>query len=247
MVLIPGGIRRAPRMRSDLSYAKYARATWDWWCRRHEADFLAIEEPPEGTDYAPVPPTMQRWVVLERLLEERGEGAQVLLVDADTMIRWDAPDIFGQARGFSAVADAGSPAWIVQSTRAFQHLSRHLASLVGVFQLGYHRAGRRSAHARPRTPQPRGDALAAFGQGDDVRKFRHRTDTSEFRREAGERAGPLSSAPLQSHQLLSNGWDAHCDRARAQSRCGTVRREGVCRAADVRFCRVRLHLALHQM
>jgi hypothetical protein len=122
MALIPGGIRRPPKMRSDLGYAKYARATWEWWCRRHEADFVTIEAPPEDADYALMPPTFQRWVVVERLLRERGEGAQVLLVDADTMIRWDAPDIFGQANGFSAVADAGAPAWIVASTRAFQHL-----------------------------------------------------------------------------------------------------------------------------
>jgi hypothetical protein len=122
MALIPGGIRRGPPMRSDLSYAKYARATWEWWCHRQGADFVVIEAPPGNVAYAKMPPTMQRWALLDRLIEERGEDAQVALVDADTMIRWDAPDIFEQAHGFSAVADASAPIWILRSTQAFQHL-----------------------------------------------------------------------------------------------------------------------------
>lgn len=122
MAVIPGGTPRPPKMRSDLSYARYSRATWEWWCGRHEADFIAIDAAPEDTAYASMPPSLQRWVILERLMKERGESAQILLVDADTMIRWDAPDIFREARGFSAVVDTGVPAWIAQSTRAFQPL-----------------------------------------------------------------------------------------------------------------------------
>jgi len=122
MALIPGGIRRAPPTRSDLGYAKYSRATWEWWCERHSADFIVIEAPPGDIAYAQMPPTLQRWALVDQLIEERGENAQVALVDADTMIRWDTPDIFEQARGFSAVADASAPSWIVRSTRAFQHL-----------------------------------------------------------------------------------------------------------------------------
>jgi hypothetical protein len=122
MALIPGGIRRAPPMRSDLSYAKYSRAAWEWWCRRHDADFVVIDAPPADPAYAAMPPTLQRWAVLDRLIEERGENAQALLVDADTMIRWDTPDIFALAHGFSAVVDAGAPIWIVESVKAFQPL-----------------------------------------------------------------------------------------------------------------------------
>jgi hypothetical protein len=122
MALIPGGIRRAPPMRSDLGYAKYSRATWDWWCRLHDADFVVIDKPASDSAYAKMPPTMQRWAVLDRLIAERGEDAQAVLIDADTMIRWDTPDIFELGRGFSAVADASSPSWVLKSTKAFQHL-----------------------------------------------------------------------------------------------------------------------------
>jgi hypothetical protein len=105
-----------------LSYAKYSRATWDWWCERHGADFVVIDKTPTDAAYARMPPTVQRWAVLDQLIAERGEDAQAALIDADTMIRWDTPDIFELARGFSAVADGGSPGWVVNSTKAFQHL-----------------------------------------------------------------------------------------------------------------------------
>jgi hypothetical protein len=105
-----------------LSYARYSRATWEWWCQRHGADFVAIDRPPQDSAYAGMPPTMQRWAALDRLIEERGEDAQAALVDADTMIRWDTPDIFALAKGFSAVADQGAPRWILRSAKAFQPL-----------------------------------------------------------------------------------------------------------------------------
>jgi hypothetical protein len=65
---------------------------------------------------------MQRWAVLDQLIAERGADAQCALIDADTMIRWDTPDIFALAKGFSAVADQGAPRWILRSAKAFQPL-----------------------------------------------------------------------------------------------------------------------------
>jgi hypothetical protein len=80
-----------------------------------------IDAPWSNIDYAKMPATMQRWAVVDQLLEERGAGAQVALVDADTMIRWDTPDIFARACGFTAVVDPTSH-WIFDSISAFQPL-----------------------------------------------------------------------------------------------------------------------------
>ena len=55
-------------MRSDLSYGRYSRAAWGWWCDRHDADFVVLEAPPSEPVYAQMMPTMQRWAVLHRLL-----------------------------------------------------------------------------------------------------------------------------------------------------------------------------------
>ena len=172
MALIPGGIRRAPPTRSDLGYAKYSRATWEWWCERHSADFIVIEAPPGDIAYAQMPPTLQRWALVDQLIEERGENAQVALVDADTMIRWDTPDIFEQARGFSAVADASAPSWIVRSTRAFQHLFPD-TSLVwweyfnsGIIVLG---AAQRRVAVGARAPGLHGDGDVLPDPGEHLR------------------------------------------------------------------------------
>ena len=86
-----------------------------------------IDAPPADSAYARMPPTLQRWAVLDCLIEERSNNVQALLVRCDTMIRWDAPDIFALARGFSAVADVGTPAWALRSITAFQHLFPEVA------------------------------------------------------------------------------------------------------------------------
>jgi len=119
MTAIPGVVRRGLQVRSDLSYAKYGEATWRWWCWRHGIEFVLFNVPLAGDGYAMLPPTIQRWVMLNRLMREVGEDVQVAAIDADTMIRWDAPDFFEIARGFSAVI-GGDPFWIAQSIRAFQ-------------------------------------------------------------------------------------------------------------------------------
>ena len=104
MPAIPGGIRRGVSIRADLGYAKYAQATWRWWCKQNEIEFVLIEEPLGGHGFAHMPPTFQRWHILDRIIGEYGTDIRLAVVDADTMVRWDTPDFIGGTRGFSAVA-----------------------------------------------------------------------------------------------------------------------------------------------
>jgi hypothetical protein len=104
MPVIPGGIRRGLSIRTDLGYAKYAQATWRWWCKRNGIEFVPIDAPLGGSAFAHMPPTFQRWHILDRLIGEFGADIRLAVVDADTMIRWDTPDFIGGTRGFSAVA-----------------------------------------------------------------------------------------------------------------------------------------------
>ena len=81
LILVGFGVRRWRRL--GLGYARYSRATWEWWCDRHDADFVVIDAPPADPAYARMPPTLQRWAVLDCLIEKRSNNVQALLVDAD--------------------------------------------------------------------------------------------------------------------------------------------------------------------
>jgi hypothetical protein len=123
MVAIPGRVQRGARTRTDLSYVPYGRATWEWWCRSRGADFVLVEEPVTRHGFADAPPPMQRWMAVERLLLTGAAGTRIVVVDADTMIRWDAPDIFDAAGdSLGAVLDSGSgrTRWAWRSIAAYQ-------------------------------------------------------------------------------------------------------------------------------
>jgi hypothetical protein len=121
MPLIPGVIRRGKFKRAGLSYAKYGRATWKWWCDKNGIDFVVFDEPLEDKLFSDKPPTIQRWLIPELLIRQRGAGTRVALVDADTMIRPDAPDFLDRTNKFSAVRGRDIP-WIERSIAAFHPL-----------------------------------------------------------------------------------------------------------------------------
>ena len=123
MVAIPGRVNRGNRVRTDLTYVPYGRAAWDAWCRSRGADFVLIEEPVTRGGFADAPPPMMRWMAVEQLLRSGTDATQVVVVDADTMIRWDAPDIFEAAGdSFSAVLDcaSGKVRWVWRTLAAYQ-------------------------------------------------------------------------------------------------------------------------------
>jgi len=122
MPCIPAAVERAGMARGDLSYASCAQATWKWWCDRNGVEFVLLQETLGGTAFHTLPATVQRWLAPEILLKGRGAKAQIALVDADTMIRWDTPDPFLIAGPqFSAVRDF-FPSWVHRSITAFQQI-----------------------------------------------------------------------------------------------------------------------------
>src|ERR1700694_4873896 len=121
MPLIPVAIKRAGGIRANLGYAKYAQATWRWWCEQHGMEFVICDEALGGNEFAQMPPTIQRWFIPELLIRKHGAGTRVAVVDADTMIRWDTPDFLAASHGFAA-ARGTDMRWIARSIRAFQPL-----------------------------------------------------------------------------------------------------------------------------
>jgi hypothetical protein len=121
MPLIPGHLRRAGGERPDLGYARFSRATWQWWCARHGIEFVVLDRALGDSRHAHLPPTFQRWLAPEQIIRERGEDTVVAVVDADTMIRWDTPNFLQHRPGLAAVK-ASNANWIARSIRAFQPL-----------------------------------------------------------------------------------------------------------------------------
>ena len=121
MPLIPGRIHRGQEIRSDLSYAKYSQAAWRWWCRRHGIEFVVFDLPLGGQEFSHMPPTFQRWLIPGLLLTELDRNTVLAIVDADTMVHWDAPNFLDLRVGFTAVRGL-DPGWIFRSMRAFQKL-----------------------------------------------------------------------------------------------------------------------------
>jgi len=121
MPIIPGQIRRGRFTRSSLAYSKYSIATWQWWCAKNGVDFITFDAPLGGDDFSDKPPTIQRWLIPDVLMRERGKDTRVALVDADTMIRWDTPSFMNMSTSFGAVKGRDSH-WISNSISAFQGL-----------------------------------------------------------------------------------------------------------------------------
>jgi hypothetical protein len=122
MAAIPGQIVRGKNVRSDLGYARYGQATWRWWCKRNDVVFVLLDSILGDEAQRCLPPSIQRWLAPEILVKQYGPATEIALVDADTMIRWDAPSPFDAAAGrLSAVEDA-AVRWASQGLKAFQHL-----------------------------------------------------------------------------------------------------------------------------
>ena len=121
MPVIPGQIRRGRFTRPNLAYAKYSMATWRWWCEKNGIEFMVVDSALGGPAFLDMPPTVKRWLIPELLIRDRSNGTRVAIVDADTMIRWDAPDFLASSDAFCAVHGRDRP-WISRSIKAFQPL-----------------------------------------------------------------------------------------------------------------------------
>ncbi|MBL8227778.1 MAG: hypothetical protein JNL98_04855 [Bryobacterales bacterium] len=122
MPAIPGHLQWGRRVSSDLSYLRYGAASWRWWCGRHGVRFHLLDRRPPGFETIGLPPTVLRWAAACDLLEQDPHGMQLAVVDADTMIRWDAPDLFEAASGQLAAVRDGCAEWVAASIRAYQPL-----------------------------------------------------------------------------------------------------------------------------
>lgn len=122
MAKIPWNSTTKFRRSGDLGYAQFSEITWRWWCRKVGAEFVLLEQPLGGEGFHNIPPTVQRWLALQDLFTCYGSDAQIAMVDADTMVRWDTPDFFAFAGPHLAAVRDPYGTWIYKSIKAHQYL-----------------------------------------------------------------------------------------------------------------------------
>ena len=107
------------------SYSDYSLKTWKHYCDRIGAKLFVMNEPIHDPDKMKV--TWQRWYVHDLLEHNNIDYDKVFMVDLDTMIRWDAPNIFedewiGKNSDFAACVDNDNLGWVKDSVDGYQHL-----------------------------------------------------------------------------------------------------------------------------
>lgn len=102
-----------------MAYQEWSLRTWNYYANKHNCKLVVLQEPLQDVEM--MRPTWQRWYVYE-ILEQSGiEYDQVALIDIDTMVRWDTPNIFELSEGrYTGVIDDLSIEWIYNSINGYK-------------------------------------------------------------------------------------------------------------------------------
>ena len=103
------------------TYTEFSIKSWKWWCDNNDAILFVFNQSTIDTDE--MMPTWQRWLCYDILDAQDwiGKYNRVLLVDADTMVRWDCPNIFDAAEGkYAGVKDDLGLGWTYHSILGYQ-------------------------------------------------------------------------------------------------------------------------------
>jgi len=95
-------------------YRQWSLNTWEHYAKRHNCEIFMLEDPLYDTEW--MRPTWQRWYVYDLLEANNIEYNQIALIDIDTMVRWDTPNIFELSNNqYSGVIDDISLEWVNNS------------------------------------------------------------------------------------------------------------------------------------
>ena len=89
-------------------YSDFAIKTWTHYCERHNIDFKVITEHDERYGF----PIWNKVDIIDQIDNYDKFG----IVDCDTMVKWDAPNIFDEIEsGVSGVLDLANMRWVYDS------------------------------------------------------------------------------------------------------------------------------------
>ena len=108
---------------SDVdNYKELSLSTWRHYANRIGAELMIMDTPLRNPDEMKI--TWQRWYVHDILESNNVEYDNIFMVDVDTMIHWNAPNIFEEcANGkFRACVDNDNLGWLKESIEGYQHM-----------------------------------------------------------------------------------------------------------------------------
>lgn len=103
-----------------LSYEQYCLNTWKYWCNKNNVELFILNEP--VVDPFHMKPNWQKMYAFDLLNANNIDYDQVLIVDIDTMIKWDTPNFFNLTNNnFTAIIDNDNINWVTKSIKGYQH------------------------------------------------------------------------------------------------------------------------------
>ena len=97
----------------NSDYSNYSINTWEFWCKKNNVDFMLIDEHDERLGK----PIWNK----ELVFEKASKYDKIGVVDSDTMIRWDTPDIFETYDDeFCGIVDKANLRWTMDSLRVYK-------------------------------------------------------------------------------------------------------------------------------
>lgn len=104
-----------------MAYKEWSLKTWDHYAKRHNCELFILEDPLYDTEW--MRPTWQRWYVYDLLDASNIEYDKVALIDIDTMVHWNCPNIFELSENrYTGVIDDLSIEWTYNSIAGYKSL-----------------------------------------------------------------------------------------------------------------------------
>jgi len=98
----------------NSDYAQYAKLSWESWCKKHDIDFLVIEEHNPRYKF----PVWNKDTIFEIVGDTYDK---IGYVDSDTMVHWDAPNPFDlYTDEWCWVRDYANLRWTTESINNYQ-------------------------------------------------------------------------------------------------------------------------------
>jgi hypothetical protein len=108
------------RKYGGFDWMDHSKQSWQYWCDKNDVEFVAFEEP--YTDINIHRANWQKAIHCWDIMDERGIDAdKIFLVDASSMVKWDAPNIFDEVDDrFVGWPDLDNLKWVYDSIEGYK-------------------------------------------------------------------------------------------------------------------------------